>query len=248
MELKVDFHCHTSDDLVETAVSGRTNLPSPFQLIDLAVKQNFDAISITHHGIIYRNEKVNEYARQKGLLLIPGTEAFIERKHVLLINYPMVKPFKKYTDLCTYKREDGLIIAPHPFYILGKCVGQNLIKYIDCFDAIEYSRFHFKFINPAEKALRVARKYNKPLVGCSDAHKPYQFGTTFSIVDAEEKSVTATIRAVKQGKVNYVSINESLLNFTKDFLWTVKTFPLDVHNFGSRVINTFFNNSHFYKK
>ena len=123
MKLKVDLHCHTSDDLVETVVGGRNDLPDPFQLIDLAVEKKFDAIAITHHGIIYRNPKVIAYAEEKGLLLIPGVEAFIERKHVLLINYLEVKPFKYYQDLCKHYRKDGLIIAPHPFYVLGKCVG-----------------------------------------------------------------------------------------------------------------------------
>ncbi|OQX85590.1 hypothetical protein B6D60_07590 [candidate division KSB1 bacterium 4484_87] len=240
MRLKVDFHTHTSDDLVEVKVSGRNNLPSPYELIDLAVAKNFDAIAITHHGIIYRNPKVEAYARKKGLLLLSGAEAFIERKHVVLINYPMLKPFKTYEDLCRHKREDGLIIAPHPYYVLGKCVGKNLEKYPQCFDAVEYSRFHYKWINPAEKARRVAEKLNLPVVGCSDAHEKYQFGNTYSIVDAEKKSVESIIRAVKAGKVEYVSENETLINFIRDLWWTLKTFPLEFYHLSRRISAAFF--------
>lgn len=240
MKLKVDLHCHTSDDLVETVVSGRNDLPDPFQLIDLAVEKKFDAIAITHHGIIYRNPKVCAYAEKKGLLLIPGVEAFIERKHVLLINYTEVKPFKYYQDLCKHRREDGLIIAPHPFYVLGKCVGKNLIRFHQCFDAVEYSRFHYKFFNPANKAKRVAQKYNLPVVGCSDSHDVYQFGATYSIIDAKEKSVAAIVRAVKQRKVEFIDENDSLTNFVKDLWWTAKTLPLDVWHFGKRILDGYF--------
>ncbi|MDW7680154.1 MAG: PHP domain-containing protein [bacterium] len=239
MKLKVDFHTHTSDDLVEEVVSGRNNLPSPFELVDLAIARQFDAIAITHHGIIYRNDELNDYAAKRGLLIIPGVEAFIESKHVLLINYPMVKPFLKYQDLCKHRREHGLIIAPHPFYVQGKCVGKNLIRYHQCFDAVEYSRFHYKTINPARKALRIARRFNLPVVGCSDAHEAYQFGATYSIVDAEAKSVTAIVRAVKQGKVEFVSDNDSLLHFIKDIYWTIKTFPLDAWKFTQRIRESF---------
>jgi len=235
VRLKVDFHTHTSDDLVEEKVSGRKNLPSPYELIDLAVAKKFDAIAITHHGIIYKNPKVEAYARERGLLLLSGAEAFIERKHVVLINYPLLKPFKTYEDLCRHKRKDGLIIAPHPYYILGKCVGKNLEKYPQCFDAVEYSRFHYKWINPAEKARRVAEKLDLPVVGCSDAHESYQFGNTYSLVDAKEKSVQAIIRAVKAGKVEYVSENETFSNFVRDLWWTVKTYPLDVYQLSRRI-------------
>lgn len=240
MKLKIDLHCHTSDDLVETVVSNRKKLPTPFRLIDMAVEQNFHAIAITHHGILYQNPKVNQYAREKGLLLIPGFEAFIEGKHVLMINYPQVKPFKTYQDLCKHRRKDGLIIAPHPFYVLGKCVGNNLLKYIDCFDAVEYSRFHYKFINPSKKAVRIARLHNLPVVGNSDAHEDYQFGNTYSIVEADELSVPAIIDAIKQGKVEYVSQNDSLINFIKDFWWTVKTIPLETWNLLKRIWDGWF--------
>jgi len=236
VKLKVDLHCHTSHDLVEITVSGRKDLPSPFELIDLAVEKNFDAIAITHHGIIYQNPKVTAYAQKKGLLLIPGVEAFIDGKHVVLINYPMVKPFKTYEDLCKHKKNDGLILAAHPFYVLGKCIGKNLIKHIHCFDAVEYSRFHYKFINPAEKARRIAEQFNLPVVGCSDAHEAYQFGTTYSIVDAEQKSVIAIIQAIKQGKVQFISENDSLINFIKDTWWTLKTFPLEIWGLGKRIL------------
>ena len=243
MRLKVDFHTHTSDDLVEEKVSGRNNLPSPYELIDLAVDKKFDAIAITHHGIIYKNPEVEKYAREKGLLLLPGAEAFIERKHVILINYPLLKPFNTYEDLCRHKREDGLIIAPHPYYALGKCVGKALEQYSQCFNAVEYSRFHYKFINPAEKARRVAERLNLPVVGCSDAHEKYQFGNTYSIVEADEKTIEAIIRSVKAGKVKYVSENETLINFFRDLWWTLKTFPLDFYHLSRRILGAIFSKS-----
>ncbi len=230
MKLKVDLHLHTANDLVEL-VAGRKNLIHPKQLIDLAVAQQFDAIAITHHGLQYHDAELFNYAHQKGLLLIHGVETYIHKKHVLLINFSTKKHILTYHDLLRYKSDDVLVIAPHPFYLLPECLGDDLIRYHHCFDAIEFCHFYYKWFNPNRKALRVAQQLGLPVVGNSDAHRQFQFGRAYSYVYAEEKSIPSIIRAIKQGKVEYVSHPLTLREFFYEIGWLMESLPYVVTTF-----------------
>ena len=95
------------------------------------------------------------------------------------------------------------IIAPHPFYPGPACLGENIIKYGDVFDAFEYC--YTKLINPFnKKMLKQAKKQNKPVIGTSDVHSINSDWNTFSVINSkkEEKSI---IDAIKTGKVECVS-------------------------------------------
>ena len=224
LKLKVDLHLHTADDLAEI-VAGRKNLIPPKELIDMAAAEKYDAIAITHHCVPYNNKELVDYAHQKGILLIPGVETSIHKKHVLLINFSARKHILSYHDLAKYKADDVLVIAPHPFYLVSECLGKDFIRHIDCFDAVEYCHYYYKFLNPNKKALRVARKFHLPVVGNSDAHKKFQFGKTFSYVYAEEKTIPSIVQAIKQGKVEYVSQPISLGIFLTETIWILEKLP-----------------------
>jgi len=229
MKLKVDLHLHTNRDLAEI-VSGRKNLISPTRLIDMAVEQNYDAISITHHGVQFVDKALVDYARRKGLLIIPGVETFIQRKHVLLINFSSKKYILSYEDLLKYKTDDVLVIAPHPYYFVSECLGRDLTDHIACFDGVEYCHYYMNWLNPNRKAMRIAEKYKLPMIGNSDAHKDYQFGTTYSYVYAEEKTIPAIIHAIKQGKVEVVTRPLNLWEFTRETLWLLEKMPYIVQS------------------
>ena len=234
VRLKIDLHIHTANDLVEI-IAGRKNLIPPKHLIDMAVEQNFDAIAITHHGVQYHENELIEYAEQKGLLLIPGIETYINKKHVLLINFSTKKHILSYQDLAKHKNDDVLVIAPHPFYLVSECVGNDLIRHRDCFDAVEYSHYYYRWFNLNRKAVLFAQQYNMPIVGSSDTHRPFQFGKTYSYVYAEGKSIPAIIRAIKQGKVEYVSHPLSLREFLFETFWILGKMPYII-NIGLRKI------------
>jgi predicted metal-dependent phosphoesterase TrpH len=228
LKLKIDLHCHTSQDLIEDKVGGRTDLISPKELIDLAAEKKYDAISLTHHGIQYRDPEIEIYAMKKGILLIPGVEGYINRKHILMINFPGLRGINSYEDLCKQKSENNLVIAPHPFYKTSHCIGKQLVPNIKCFDAIEHSHLYLSFLNPNKQAIKIARLYNLPVIGNSDTHLKFQFGTTYSIVDVEEKSIEAIIKAIKAGNVEYVTSPLPFRLFVKGILWSLRQFPITI--------------------
>lgn len=217
--LKADLHIHTKEDPYDTINY------SAKELIDLAIKKNYDIIAITLHNKLFWDNDLYSYANKRGLLLIPGAEIEINKKHVLIypknINFD-IKKIRTFSDLKKYKKEFGLIIAPHPFFKTKQCLGKYLIKYIELFDAIEYSHFYTKLFNLNKKAVKIAKKYKKPLIGNSDSHFKFQFEITYTLIDAKKnkKAINRNdiYKLIKEDKVIVKTKPLNLLLFIKIIL------------------------------
>ena len=103
--LKADLHIHTSEDRHDRWIRYDAK-----RLIDRASELDYDVISITNHNTYTFTETLARYARQKGILLIPGIEMAIEGKEVLLYN--IENKFDRISDIL--HRKDNLVKAPHP--------------------------------------------------------------------------------------------------------------------------------------
>ncbi len=201
--IKIDLHMHTGEDPYD-------GIPYPATtLIDKAAALGYAAIAITLHSKVLEDERVFDYARQRGLLLIRAVEWELEGADVLLYNVTQreADAIQSFDDLRSFKRERGddlLIIAPHPFYPIGRSLKHHLERHIDLFDAIEHAQIHLPWLNYNKHAVRVAAHYRKPLVANSDAHNLWMFGRHYSLVDAEpnERSI---FRAIKQARVEWHS-------------------------------------------
>jgi len=194
--LKADLHLHTNQSKYD-----RKKIPySPKQLIDFMSKNSFDVISITDHDVFTYSEQLRKYAESKGIILLSGMEKTIEGKHILLINFTgkELNKLRKLDDLKPLR--NGLIIAPHPFFPKVRGLENKTLKYMHLFDALEYSYFYTGLINFNKKAIRIARQHKKPLIGCSDAHRLWQVGTTYSLIDSK-KDKKGIISAIKSGKI-----------------------------------------------
>lgn len=222
-KLKVDFHVHSGEDPKDQFIRY-----SAKGLLDKAAEYHFDAITIANHFKVFYREELRRYAEQRGILLIPGVEACVEGKHVLLINCPQHQQYRrslKLHNLRAYVGDDTLIIAPHPFYPKHYCLQEKLEEHIDAFDAIEYAHFHFRIVNFNKKAVALATKYDLPLVGTSDTHELRQLHSTYSLIEAE-KTMPAILQAVRKGRVEIVTQPLSqwlLFRKTCEFLvWSTK--------------------------
>jgi predicted metal-dependent phosphoesterase TrpH len=202
--LKADFHLHTgSDPYDDIAYSDR-------EIIDLAHAKGYDVLSITNHGVITFDEGLNEYALDKGILLLPGIELLVEKKHVLLINAgPEHRSIRDFQDLRDAKRESVLIIAPHPFFPKESCLNGQFMRNRDIFDAVEFSHFYHPLVNFNRKALRICQAYGIPLIGSSDTHMIRQFDKTSTLIDAD-KTARSIVEAVRTGRTEVVASPLSL--------------------------------------
>ena len=216
--LKADLHLHTSADLQDNISYDAK------KLIDIASTNGFDVLSITLHETLYHDNSITRYAEKKGILLIPGIELRFDKADVLAYNLTpqeakKVKSFKDLKELKKKKKDNILIIAPHPYYIMDNCLKDKLIEHIDLFDAIEYSHFYSFFMNfPNKKAVKVAKKFNKTIVGSSDCHFLSQFNHTYTLIDSE-KSILSIFDAIRKGKVQLVTRPLSLVRFIFISLW-----------------------------
>lgn len=209
-KLKVDFHIHTAED-------PKDYIPySSFQLIDTASQKGFDALAITNHNTVFYNPELVQYAEKKGILLIPGMEATFSNAHVLILNPDfLINPKgRSLKELAEIKNKDNLIIAPHPFFRKFKSLKSDLLTYIHLFDAIEFSQYYNSLINFNKKAVDTALRFKKPLIATSDCHFLWQFGDTFSLVEAK-KDIHSIIMAVKSGKVEIIANPISLFRMAK---------------------------------
>jgi len=147
--LKADLHLHTAEDPLDHVRY------SAKELISKAADENYDVISITNHHQMTFNHDLLSYARERGILLIPGVEMTIQRRHVLVLNPPpdrMCSDFHSLSKLC---RPETLIVAPHPYFPGTYSLNGHLLKHRKLFDALEYCHFYSSMINFNQKALRV---------------------------------------------------------------------------------------------
>lgn len=199
MWLKADLHIHTSEG------PERIIRWTPRELIDVATRAGYRVLSITDHDRLTYNSSLAGYARDRGIVLIPGVEATISRRHVLLYNFShSFEGLHTFGDIRRRKGPQSLVIAPHPFFPGPTSLRQLLAENLDLFDAIEYCHFYAAWFNRNRPALRLAQRCDLPLVGNSDAHLPCQFGTTYSLVQADP-SPEGVLSAIRAGRVRVVS-------------------------------------------
>ncbi len=193
--LKADFHIHTGED-------PKDYVPySSFELIDMAHGLGYKVLSITNHDTCTWSPYLRDYAKERGIILIPGMEATIQGKHVLLLNFPFESlSISSLKDLRQLSGKKGLVIAPHPYYPSPVALGRHFTRNLGLFDAAEWSHFYCRSINFNKRMKSVAASFGLPVVGTSDAHQRRQFHTTYSLVDAEPH-VESVIEAIKKGKV-----------------------------------------------
>ncbi len=208
--VKADLHIHTRDD------PQRIQRHSAEELIEKAAGLGYSVLALTNKGTITHTKELAQFAKERGILLIPGIEADISGKEVLILNHQGKIPttFDELREL-RKKKKNMLVIAPHPYYVLSKCLKDDVYTHADLFDAIEYSHFHLSFFNPNKKAEMAARKLNKPIVANSDAHQLYQFGDNYTWLNVknEKPTVADVIDAVRSGRVRPVADPISIWRF-----------------------------------
>jgi predicted metal-dependent phosphoesterase TrpH len=196
--LKADLHLHTAEDpLDDVRHTAR-------ELIAKAADQGFDVISITNHHQRTFDEDLFAYAQEKGILLIPGVELTIKRRHVLVLNPPPHKKRADFPALAKLRRPETLIIAPHPYYPGRYSLNGYLLEHLEFFDAIEYCHFYSQRINFNLKAVAVSESFGLPLIGNSDAHFFSQLGSTYSLIHAE-KNLESVFAAIRRNRLDVVT-------------------------------------------
>jgi predicted metal-dependent phosphoesterase TrpH len=120
----------------------------------------------------------------------------------LLLNFRHgAEAVQTFDDLAKLRlREPGLVIAPHPFFPGASCLGSDLERHAELFDAVEWNAMFTRQANFNRRAERWAVRHGRPIVGNGDIHRLRQLGTCYSMVDAAP-DVDAICDAVRAGRV-----------------------------------------------
>jgi predicted metal-dependent phosphoesterase TrpH len=195
--LKVELHAHTAPDPADYIPH------STRQLIDRAAELGYGALAITLHDRYYDPAADADYARSRQVVLIPGIERTVERRHMLLLNFPSdcmaVRSFEDLRAL-RLRHPQGLVVAPHAFYPTGTAMGADADRHADLVDAVEVNSMFISWLNYNTRAIAWAQAHGKPIVGNTDLHLLEQLGSTYTLVDAEPNA-DAICAAIKAGRV-----------------------------------------------
>ncbi|HXX42935.1 MAG TPA: PHP domain-containing protein [Chthoniobacterales bacterium] len=223
--IKVDLHIHTLDDPKDVIDY------SAHQLLDRAQSLGFGVLAITLHDAVFDRPEVFAHARDMGILLIPAAEMRLEGADAIVLNVTgeEVAGLKTFADLRELRARRGpsvFTIAPHPFYVLGGSIGQRLFAEIDCFDAIELCHFHKGLLNPNRRAAAVAKKFGKPLIASSDAHRLHGFGRHYtSLPRPAEMTAENIFAALRSGPLRLTSPPAALSELVSAVYWIFLAHP-----------------------
>jgi predicted metal-dependent phosphoesterase TrpH len=231
--IKLDLHIHTLDDPKDKIDY------SAHELLERARSLGFGVLAITLHDAVFDRAEVFADAASMGILLIPAAEMRLEGADIILLNVSAadVVALKTFDDVRALRARRGasvFTIAPHPFYVLGGSIGSRLLREIDCFDAIELCHFHKGPFNPNHRAGAVARKFHKPLIATSDAHRLHAFGGHFtSIPRPNELTCENVFAALRGGPLRLTSPAASLRDFVTAiyFIFMAHPFRRRLHSY-----------------
>lgn len=131
--LEVLGHYHPTHSLADLHIhtKGSDGLLQPEQVVEQAVAQRLQAIAVTDHEVIDFAIRAQDYARAKdyNLEVVVGSELTTAHGHLLGLFMLKNIPTGKSTEWTIQEIHDqqGLAIAPHPFYSWTRSLGREKI-------------------------------------------------------------------------------------------------------------------------
>jgi hypothetical protein len=189
--LRFDLHVHTN--------FSRDGQSTVEEILMAAKAKGLDGVAITDHnttaGARYALEICDRVA--PGLLVIPGEEISTRSGHLIVLGIinDIARGMTVSDTIKAGHDMGGTVIVPHPYNRPRH--GMSIPDGADAVEAYN-SRFIFGVHNRLAKSR--SKRLGLPTVAGSDAHTANFVGTAITIVDTDEKSVPAVLRAIREGK------------------------------------------------
>jgi len=188
--MKVELHCHSHYS--KGSIIHCEGLNSPREIIKAAKKIGLGAVAITDHKVTDSWDPARKEAKKQGIIFIPGMEIQTIEGHI--IGLGLNEPVKNYLSVeetvDIIHKQGGLSVAPHPFDILGKGIG-DYIKEVDVVEV--FSSLNLDISNHIARVK--AKMLNKPFCVGSDAHTVEMLGKAINMVDADD--VDSILKQIK---------------------------------------------------
>lgn len=193
--LSVELHVHSA-----LSYDGR----DPVELLlQQAEAVGLDGLVVTDHDEIDASLDAVEKADDYGLIGIPGIEVTSSAGHVLGLGVQeLIQPELSFTETIDRIHEaGGIAVVPHPFQKSRSGVGANVSRAtLAQADAIEVYNSRLLTGRGNRRAARFARDYKLPMTAGSDAHIAEMVGQAITLIDANERSMSGIIEAIRDGR------------------------------------------------
>ncbi|NLV25879.1 MAG: PHP domain-containing protein [Methanomicrobiales archaeon] len=207
--LSTDLHIHTS-----CSKDGESSVQ---QVLSAAIAAGLDAIAITDHDTMQGYKIAREL--DTSVLVIPGVEISTREGHVIALGIetapnhgqPVLDTIKMVQD------KGGITILPHPFHRYRHGAALKCPESFRISDAIEVYNSRYVIPHANQRAMRLAKKLDKPAVAGSDAHNARFVGYGRTLIDAE-KNIEDILQAIKEGKTQPAGRKTPIRTYTKQSL------------------------------
>ncbi len=206
LRVKGDFHIHT-------VYSGDSSIRVE-ELEPILKMHGIQVAAVTDHDTFEGGLKALKTFEE--VIVFVGAEISTPVGEILVI-FPEDPPHVPRRDnifelIDIVKEHGGIVIAPHPYDVLRKGVGE-LVKELKL-DGIEvYNPLTLPILN--KKAQAVATELGLPMYANSDAHSPDTIGSAYTIVSCECLDRDSVFKALKSGNVEPYIPASSYTNFVK---------------------------------
>ena len=216
MVLNIQLHLHTTES-VGTRVSVES-LTKPKEAIDVAKKNDIDAIAITDHNVTSAFSKIGDYAKKNNIVLIRGVEIDTDSGHIIGLGVDLdiekkIKKFMPLNEVCDLiKTFGGNIYIPHPFDMRYKGVGIKITEIdgiVEVFNSLNIFGFEDKFADFS------ASKLKRSKVAGADAHMPWMIPLCITVVDSKPEEYEI-LKAIKNGKTSFKNCRHLTLKEMKE--------------------------------
>lgn len=164
------------------------------------------SFAITEHNFLYPKEGYFE-----GVLILPGMEVLNDYGDYLVFgtNREILNIKDIFEMVDEIHKQGGVVIAAHPFHGFGVCnaVDKKLsLKILRKVDAIEVNGRGD--IESRNRAIKIARKFSKPLTGGSDAHSEDEIARIATKIQGDMNSLDDLVKAIREGNCEPIILNK----------------------------------------
>jgi len=191
MRLRIDLHVHTIYSY-DSTITLR-------EAVKWCRLRGLNGFAITDHDTI---EGLNHISDVDGCLIIPGLEVSARGGHVLALgveeSIPKGRSIAETVDLI--REMGGASIIAHPYAPLKSWVDADELENV-ALDAVEVANsMQIPYNSMLRRNRRLAERLGLPETGGSDAHTPWIIGLAYTLIDAEEESLEAVLKAIREGR------------------------------------------------